>query len=170
MLPSLFSRRLLFVGVSGLLVITSLLVIMYSFLPKKQTVTDTTDKTSPQVTAQAVSGRVFIKDFYKYSDYFTNDKQLAVEKVLYAYASQGGSTPDLYTGIIRPQPLSQTKDSRGVVTTKFLVDISPVNVTYILGVTGTTKDGPKPVLIQCAPQDQQKNTKVSCIDGMKNRE
>jgi hypothetical protein len=166
-----FSRWISLAGIGGLLLIIGLLVIAYSLHSKKQPSAYTTNQTtsvSEQTATDLDVKRVFIKDFYKYGDYFTPEKQRAIENALYYYAGQG--KPDLYTGVIRPGSFSQAKDSTGAVNTKLLVDISPVNITYILGVTGTTKDGPKPVLIQCAPKDQQQNSSVSCSDGMQTRE
>jgi len=115
---------------------------------------------------------VFIKYFYTYGDYFTPQKQQAVETALYTYAraSQKDNAPDLYTGVVRKNSFLQTKNPDNSTTTSFLVDVLPIGVTYVLKVNGTVHDGPQPVLIQCAPNDQQRATKLECADGMKNRE
>lgn len=169
-LPSfLMSRRVLFIG-AGICILIFILLIASSLSHPKEEPAE--KKETAQTTYDKTTSRVFIKDFYKYGDYFTQEKQLAVENALYTYvrASTPDSAPDLYTGVIRQNSFLQTKDSSGTPTTRFLVDIGPVGVTYVLQVTGTIKNGPKPVLIQCAPKDQQQSTSVQCADGMQNRE
>lgn len=163
-IPSLqLTRRTLIISLGILLSILFLFIMIASFFPKEKPVID-----DIKVTVDQAVNRVFIKDFYTYNNYLTPDRQRVVENVLYAYVSK--NIPDLYTGTIRQNSFLQTKDTDGVLQTKLLIDISPANTTYILTITGTSKDDPKPIDIQCAPENQQKDPSVPCIDGVKQRE
>src|SRR6476659_6421024 len=98
MTPLRPSRRILTIGIVGAVFIVSLIII-YSFIHHKQTsISDTSRAVIPeQVATDEDMKRVFIQDFHTYGDYITPEKQLAVEGVLYSYASQRETKPDLYT-------------------------------------------------------------------------
>lgn len=114
--------------------------------------------------------RVFIKDFFTYGGSFPVEQQQSIEKALYVYVSQRDSVPDLYTGVVRQNSFSQTKNEKGDVVTSLLIDTIPVRLTYILQSSRTDSSGLPTITLRCAPKDQQKHTSVKCIDGMGPRE
>ncbi len=149
------------------LILCILIVIVYLLFTRNNS--DSNEKVSiapVSATESFDTQRVFIKGFDTYSDYFSSQKQKTIENALYAYVSQG--MPDLFTGVIRPNSFTQTNNSDGTTSVNFLVDVSPANVTYILGITEGNRDGT--ALIRCAPSDQQLDPLVSCIDGMSENE
>jgi hypothetical protein len=156
------SRRVLVIGIGSLLVIAGVIAAT-TLSPKKQIAVKESDK----IVFDQTVNRVFIKDFHKYTDYFPLDKQQAIESALYGYV--GRDTPDLYTGTIRPNSLLQTKSRGSAIEAKILVDVVPANVTYLLESSGEDKYGIFPIIVRCAPKEQQKNPSVSCSDGMQSR-
>ena len=157
----LTSRRAM-IGI-GIVLLVALLFSSIFIKPAKKEST----KTSPAAKKPALIrdkniNRVFIKDFYTYSDYFSAEKQQAVENILYGYASLTSSTPDFYTATIRKDSFSQTKNTSGGMVTRITIDIIPANTTYILETSSSNPNGA--ISIKCAPKDIQKDQKSSCID------
>lgn len=124
-----------------------------------------------QIMADEKTRRVFIKDFHTYGNYFTPEKQQAIERTLYSYVSQRETVPDLYTGIIRQDSPEKVRNPSGRLVSRFILDISPVNVTYFLEISDVGNSNTiESIVLRCAPEDQQSNKSFTCLDGMKNRE
>lgn len=157
--------RSLIIGIFVIACITFLAFGAYVlFLNKSSTTTTPPTLVSGQIGASDRTRRVFIKDFYTYNKYFSPQEQRAVESTLYTYASQRETVADLYTGTIRKDEINST-----TTISKFNITIQPIHLEYILEVENGS-NGLKPIVIRCAPDEQQKEASVPCIDGVKSRE
>ena len=158
MRPVMTSRQKLRIGI---IIVCVTVVGIYFLYPK----TSPSEMTVTLPAKEKIGRRVFIKDFYKYSDDFDTKTQPLVEEVLYVYASNHNTAPDLYTATIREGSLSRSKTIDGSLYTKILIDIHPTNITYILKAKQTPGSTNKPVSVECAPKEQRKDPSVRCIVG-----
>jgi len=101
--------------------------------------------------------KVFIKDFDTLKGSIDTETEEYIQRKIYYLADNSG--PDLFTGVIRQDSYSKTLANK-VTTIRFLVDVMPINITYL--VTVVTLDGNASITVGCAPKEQQLNQSAIC--------
>ncbi len=162
-LSSWYSRRLLLAGLIGLVLIIFLFVFAGLFRSSDQPGVEEKRNPVEQSVINKRSQRVFVQDFYKIQDFIDPQTQRYIEHTIYSYLIE--SRPDLYTGTIREGSYSDKTDSKGMSTTKLIIDTEPSRVSYEITVNANRKTDFQTVEIRCAPEAMQSDESADCKDG-----
>lgn len=143
-------------------------------------------QTTP-TTQDLKAQRVFIKDFYSYNDTIDSETRRIIERRLYTNivgdtslghsheAEQDGDSlnissnegmHNLYTGVVRKNSLSKSS-IKNTHTTKLLIDVEPINMTYEIKVIKQDIDGheSRSLYISCAPKSLAMDSSIQCKGG-----
>lgn len=108
------------------------------------------------------TSRVYIDNLSEYANYFDSSRHQSIEETLYSFTLGSVDKPDLFTGSIRPGSLSRSTTASGT-SSRVLIDVFPVNITYSMEVNSPNKGSFSPISIVCAPPDQRLDKSVPCI-------
>lgn len=141
------NKYILYIITVTLIAIVSI-VTYFSFFKSREVAPQPTQITS---TINEGTRRVFIKDID--IDSINKDIKKRIENALYEqslYSNQG--VYDLFTGVIHPESYSTTV-AGDITSTSFLVDVNPINITYLVNVNKMPND--LSITIKCAPKEKQ---------------
>lgn len=150
------ARRKLFLVVAVSIAILIAATIAYYLFSREEKSSMVTPSPTITYTAQE---RVFVADLHKYVDMETKK---STERSLYENIDK--DQPDLYTGTIREDSLSEKSLSSNQTIKTLIVDIKPSEVAYKITYISDPRGGRSSINIECAPKEEQLNSSAECKD------